>query len=323
MTENIRGGKRPSNVWPELPFEAWKDTCETLHLWTQIIGKIRLAQMEWINHSWHVTLTVTARGLTTMPMPYGSRVFQIDFDFIDHRLNILTTDGATRVIPLRPMSVATFYRQVFDALNDLGLDIRIHGSPNELVEAIPFEEDEVHAAYDPVYANRFWLALTQTERVFQQFRSRFGGKVSPIQFFWGSFDLAVTRFSYETAPVHPGGIPNLPDWVTREAYSHEVSSAGFWPGSESSPTPFFYSYAYPEPEGYSQAAIEPDAASYSDTFREFILPYDAVRTAAAPDATLLAFLQSTYDAAANLGQWDRALLDCELPPPDARPTGGD
>lgn len=316
---NTNGGNRSPNPWPELPFEAWQDTCETLHLWAQIVGKIRLAQMQWINHSWHVTLYVTARGLTTMPMPYGTRIFQIDFDFIDHRLNVLTNDGATRAIPLRPMSVAAFHRELFAALDDLGLDIRIHGSPNELVDPIPFEEDEVHASYDPIYANRFWRVLSQTERVLQQFRSNFGGKVSPVQFFWGSFDLALTRFSNKIAPTHPGGTPNLPDWVTREAYSHEVSSAGFWPGNASSP-PFFYSYAYPEPEGYSRANVEPDGAYYSDTFREFILPYDVVRTAAAPDKALLAFLQSTYDAAADLGGWDRGLLDCELPPPDARPV---
>lgn len=318
MAARNNAGALSPNPWPALPYEAWKDTCATLHLWTQIVGKIRLAQMEWINHSWHVTLYVTARGLTTMPMPYGTRIFQIDFDFIDHRLNILTHDGATRAIPLRPMSVAAFHRELFAALDDLGLEIRIHGTPNELVDPIPFEQDEVHAAYDPIYVNRFWLALSQTERVFQQFRSRFGGKVSPIHFFWGSFDLAMTRFSNEVAPVHPGGTPNLPDWVTREAYSHEVSSAGFWPGSDAFPTPFFYSYAYPEPEGFSQAVIQPETAYYSDMFREFILPYETMRAAADPDAALLAFLQSTYDVAANLGGWDRGSLDCELPPESRR-----
>ncbi len=307
-------------AWPALPFEAWKDACTTLHLWTQIVGKIRLAQMPWINHSWHVTLYPTARGLTTMPMPYGTRAFQIDFDFIDHSLVIQTHDSPKRTIPLRPMSVAAFFREVFAALRELDMDIRIHATPNELVDPIPFEQDEVHAAYDPDYANSFWRVLLQTERVFQQFRSGFGGKVSPIQFFWGSFDLAITRFSNKRAPRHPGGIPNLPDWVSREAYSHEVSSAGFWPGSESSPTPFFYSYAYPEPPGYSQAAVLPAEAHYSDTFREFILPYDAVRTAENPDRSLMAFLQSTYDAAADLGGWDRGELDCELPPPEAYPT---
>lgn len=320
MTQPTAVQESTESAWPALPFAAWSDTCETLHLWTQIIGKIRLQQMEWINHSWHVTLYVTARGLTTMPMPYGTRMFQIDFDFIDHQLDIVTHNGPRRSIPLRPMSVAAFYRTVFDALDSLGLDIRIHGKPNELPDPILFEQDEVHTAYDSVYANRFWLALSQTERVFQRFRSNFGGKVSPIHFFWGSFDLAVTRFSNKQAPIHPGGIPNLPDWITREAYSHEVSSAGFWPGNAQSPTPFFYSYAYPEPEGYSQAAVQPAEGHYSDTFREFVLPYETVRTAADPDETLLAFLQSTYDAASDLGGWDRSELDCELPPESSRPV---
>ncbi len=304
--------------WPDLTIEGWNDTRETLHLWTQIVGKVRLARMPWINHSWHVTLYVTARGLTTMPMPFGSRAFQIDLDFIDHKLDIWTSDGGSRTVPLRPMSVAAFYRAFFRALDELGIDVRINTTPNELVDPIPFDRDEVHAAYDPEYANRFWRAMVQTERVFQQFRSRFGGKVSPIHFFWGSFDLAVTRFSNERAPDHPGGVPNLPDWVSREAYSHEVSSAGFWPGNEQFPTPFFYSYAYPEPEGFNRAAVEPAAAYYSDTFREFILPYDDVRTADDPDHALLAFLQSTYDTAADLGRWDRGGLDCELLPPAER-----
>lgn len=301
-------------AWPALPYEAWGDTAATLHLWTQIVGKVRLTQMPWINHSWHVTLYVTARGLTTSPIPYETRTFQIDFDFIDHRLLIQTADGPARTIALRPMSVADFYGQVLAAMRELGLNVSINTTPNELADPIPFDEDEVHAAYDPEYANRFWRVLAQTERVFQQFRAGFGGKVSPIQLFWGSFDLAVTRFSTKRAPEHPGGIPNLPDWISREAYSHEVSSAGFWPGSDQSPTPFFYSYAYPEPEGFSAAAIEPSAAHYSDAFREFILPYDAVQQSPSPDETLLAFLQSTYDVAANLGSWDRSELEFKLPP---------
>lgn len=300
-------------VWPALPFEAWQPTCETLHLWTQIVGKIRLTQMSWINHSWHVTLYVTARGLTTMPMPYGTRTFQIDFDFIDHRLTVLTSDGDTRSMALRPMSVAAFYRELFGLLGEMGLEIEINKTPNELVDPLPFDEDEVHDAYDPAWANRFWRVLAQTERVFQQFRARFSGKVSPVQLFWGSLDLAVTRFSNEIAPEHPGGTPNLPDWVTREAYSHEVSSAGFWPGNSAYPVPFFYSYAYPEPEGYSNATVSPPEASYSDMFREFILPYEAVQTAADPDAALMAFLQRSYDVAADLGQWDRDDLEFEPP----------
>ena len=301
-------------TWPALPYEAWGDTAATLHLWTQIVGKVRLTQMPWINHSWHVTLYVTARGLTTMPMPYGARIFQIDFDFIDHRLLIQTADGAARAIALRPTSVAGFYRQVFAALDELGLNVSINTTPNELADPIPFDEDEVHAAYDPEYANRFWRVLSQTERVFQQFRAGFGGKVSPVQFFWGSFDLAVTRFSNKRAPEHPGGIPNLPDWVSREAYSHEVSSAGFWPGNEQSPAPFFYSYAYPEPVGFGAAAIEPPAAHYSETFREFILPYDALQQSPSPDEALRVFLQSTYDVAADLADWDRSELEFVLPP---------
>lgn len=318
MTHSAAIQESIDRAWPALPFEAWKDTCETLHLWMQIVGKIRLSQMTWINHSWHVTLYVTARGMTTMPMPYGRRTFQIDFDFIDHRLTILANDGAARTIALRPVSVATFYGELFAALRDMGLDIKIHKTPNELVDPIPFDQDQTHAAYDPVYANRFWRVLAQTERVFQRFRSGFGGKVSPVQFFWGSFDLALTRFSNERAPEHPGGIPNLPDWVTREAYSHEVSSAGFWPGNSSYPIPFFYSYAYPEPAGFSQATVLPAEATYSDAFREFILPYDAVRAAADPDEALMAFLQSTYEAAADLGRWERSGLDCTLPPEAGR-----
>ncbi len=305
------------DTWPGLAFEAWRDTVSTLHLWTQIVGKIRLASMPWINHSWHVTLYVTARGLTTMPVSYNRRLFQVDFDFVDHQLLILTDDGATRTIALRPMPVAVFYQSIFAALDELDLPVAINKTPNEIVDPIPFDHDHVHAAYDLEYANRFWRVLAQTQRVFQQFRAGFGGKVSPIQFFWGSFDLAITRFSGRRAPQHPGGVPNLPDWVSREAYSHEVSSAGFWPGSESFPTPFFYSYSYPEPEGFAGEAVQPAEAYYSDTFREFILPYDAMRESRSPDEALLAFLQSTYDAAANLGEWDREMLDCELPPPDA------
>ncbi|MBS1191442.1 MAG: hypothetical protein H6R10_3234 [Rhodocyclaceae bacterium] len=295
--------------WPHLPFEAWKDTCATLHLWTQIVGKIRATQTPWVNHSWHVTLYVAARGLTTSPIPYGGRTFQIDFDFIDHRLLIRTDDGASRTIDLKPRSVADFYRELFGHLSDLGLEIQIHPVPNELVDVIPFQEDTVHAAYDPEYAHRFWHALVQADRVFKRFRSGFIGKCSPVHFFWGSFDLAVTRFSGRPAPEHPGGVPNCPDWVTREAYSHEVSSCGFWPGSEAMPYPLFYAYAYPEPAGFSARRVRPEQAGYDANLREFILPYGLVRQAPDPDRMLLQFLQDSYEGAADLGGWDRPGLE--------------
>ena len=295
--------------WPSLPFEAWQDTCETLHLWTQIVGKIRLAQMPWINHSWHVPLYVTARGLTTSPIPHGAKTFQIDFDFIDHRLVIETSDGDVRTLELRPQSVAAFYRALMAELADLGLSVTIYAAPNEIEDPIPFAQDETHAAYDADYAHRFWQVLTQTERVLRQFRARFIGKCSPVHFFWGSFDLAVTRFSGRPAPPHPGGVPNLPDWITREAYSHEVSSAGFWPGGRPHPHPLFYSYAYPVPEGFGAASVKPEAAFYDGDLGEFVLPYDDVRQAADPDAMLLSFLQSTYEVAADLGEWDRIALE--------------
>ncbi len=294
--------------WPELPFEKWKDTCATLHLWTQIIGKIRLVQTPWINHSWHVTLYLTSRGLTTSPIPHGQSTFEIRFDFIDHELHVLKNDGAMRMVKLQAQSVANFYRAVMDALNELALPVHIDVQPNELPDPIRFDEDEQHRSYDPEYANRFWRALVQADRVFQAFRSQFCGKCSPVHFFWGSFDLAVTRFSGRFAPPHPGGIPHLPDSVTREAYSQEVSSLGFWPGNEAMPQPIFYSYAYPEPKGFSEAQVKPKDASYNAQFREFVLSYDVVRAAANPDEMLLEFAQSTYDAASTLGGWDRAAL---------------
>jgi len=304
----------PLDPWPSLPFDAWRDTCATLHLWTQIVGKIRLAQSPWINHSWHVTLYVTARGLTTSPVPYGARTFQIDFDFIDHRLTIQSSDGRGGAMPLRPQSVAAFYRRLRRELEALDLDVRIHASPNEVMDPIPFERDEQHAAYDPDYANRFWRVLVQSDRVFKQFRARFAGKCSPVHFFWGAADLAVTRFSGRPAPAHPGGMPHLPDAVAREAYSHEVSSCGFWPGGDPFPHPVFYAYAYPEPPGFAQAPVAPRAAFYSGELREFLLPYDAVRQDESPDDTLLAFLQSTYEAAADLAEWDRPFLEKVGPP---------
>ncbi|MDD5249031.1 MAG: DUF5996 family protein [Rhodocyclaceae bacterium] len=298
-----------AELWPELPFAAWRDTCATLHLWTQIVGKIRRVQTPWVNHSWHVTLYVTARGLTTSPIPYGGRSFQIDFDFIAHRLLIHTSDGQARTMPLAPRSVADFYRELFAQLAALGLHVKIHTTPNEVVDAIPFERDEMHSSYDAEYAGRFWRALVQADRVFKRFRAGFVGKCSPVHFFWGSGDLAVTRFSGRPAPAHPGGVPHCPDWVTREAYSHEVSSCGFWPGGEALPEAVFYAYAYPAPPGFGAARVRPEAAAYNAALGEFILPYDAVRRAPSPDAMLLEFLADSYAAAADLGKWDRAALE--------------
>ena len=295
-------------TWPELPLAAWRDTRDTLHMWTQIVGKIRLAQAPPINHWWQVPLYVTARGLTTSPIPYGERVFEIGFDLIGHRLTIATSDGAVDGFPLRPLAVADFYREIMACSRALGLDIRIWTTPVEIPDPVPFEKDHAHAAYDPDFANRFWRVLVQADRVLTAFRGRFLGKASPVHFFWGSFDLAATRFSGRAAPPHPGA-PGVADRVTREAYSHEVSSCGFWPGGAGMEEPVFYSYAYPQPEGFAEAPVRPAAARYSREFGEFILPYDAVREAADPDAALLEFLQSTYDAAADLARWDRAALE--------------
>lgn len=298
------------NAWPALPYSAWRETYATLHLWTQIVGKIRLSQTPWLNHSWHVALYVTVRGLTTSPIPYGERAFQIDFDFLDHMLCIETSDGARRRMQLRAQSVADFYVEIMATLAYLGIAVRIHERPNELPDAIRFSEDWVHAAYDPDYAQRFWRVLLQADRVLKIFRTGFIGKCSPVHFFWGSFDLAVTRFSGRRAPLHPGGVPNLPDAVVREAYSHEVSSAGFWPGGGAIDYPAFYSYAYPAPPGFDSSPVRPESGFFSEALQEFILPYEAVRTADDPDAMLLAFLQSTYEAAANSGKWGRAALEC-------------
>ena len=295
--------------WPSLPLEAWSDTCATLHLWLQIVGKIRHTLSPRLNHCWGDTLYVTARGLTTSPIPYGARVFEIDFDFIEHRLVIRTGEGGVGVMALRPQSVAAFYAQLWSELGKLGLQVKIHAKPNEVADPIAFPQDEKHASYDMDYANRFWRVLLQSDRVFHQFRARFTGKCSPVQFFWGAPDLAVTRFSGRIAPEHPGGIPGLPDKVTRDAYSHVVSSCGFWPGGGAIPYPAFYSYAYPEAAGFADSRVEPGAAFYSKAFREFVLPYDAVRLAAAGDDVLLAFLQTTYEAAATLGGWDRRGLE--------------
>jgi hypothetical protein len=297
-----------ADQWPSLPFAEWRDTCAALHRWTQVIGKIRLAQAPLINHWWQVPLYVTSRGLTTSPIPCGARSFQIDFDLIDHRLAIQASDGRAQGFALRPLAVADFYTEIMERLKALGIDVRIWTTPVEIPDPIPFEQDRQHGAYDPDYANRFWRVLVQADRVLTAFRAGFIGKASPVHFFWGSFDLAVTRFSGRRALQHPGA-PNVADRVTREAYSHEVSSCGFWPGGAGLEQAIFYSYAYAEPPGFEDAPVRPEAASYAREMGEFILPYDAVRQAAAPDEALLDFLQSTYEAAATLAHWDRAALE--------------
>ncbi|MEO6056512.1 MAG: DUF5996 family protein [Gemmatimonadales bacterium] len=295
--------------WPPLSYPEWKDTQATLHLWTQIVGKIRLAQAPWTNHSWHVVLYVTSRGLTTSPMAYGARTFEIVFDFLAHELRIETGEGAVESLRLEPRTVADFYRELFERLRALGLDVTIEPMPCEIPDAIPLDTDRQHASYDAEQATRFWRALAHADRVLKEFRARFVGKASPVHFFWGSFDLAVTRFSGRRAPPHPGGVPHLPNWVAREAYSHEVSSCGLWPGGEGLPEPVFYAYAYPEPEGFKSTPVRPAAARYHADLGEFVLPYDEVRRANAPDAVLLDFLQSSYEAAADRGGWDRPLLE--------------
>ena len=302
-----------SNVWPSLPFAEWKDTAITLHMWTQIVGKIRLTLTPWTNHSWHVTLYVTSRGLTTSPIPHGVCTFEIQFVFINHQLLVDKSDGARRKLELKPQSVADFYRTLMRTLEDLDLPVTINTMPNEIENPVPLDQDEEHHSYDPEYANRFWRVLVQSDRVFKEFRSRFCGKCSPVHFFWGSFDLAVTRFSGRPAPPHPGGVPHLPDAITREAYSQEVSSLGFWPGNAAIPTPVFYSYAYPEPPGFAGAKVQPPEVYYESKLREYILPYDAVRTAEKSDEVLLDFAQSAYDAASKLGKWDRDALEEKKP----------
>jgi hypothetical protein len=300
---------RFAQVWPALPQAAWSDTCATLQLWMQVVGKVRLALVPAINHAWNVTLYPTARGLTTLPMPHGARTLQIDFDFLEHRLLIETDEGDRRIVALEPMTVAAFYREVMTALDSLGTPVRIWPMPVEVAAPVRFGQDHLHQAYDAEYAQRFWRVLLQTARVFTVFRSRFTGKVSPVHLFWGALDLACTRFSGRTAPEHPS-MAGLPDRVTRDAYSHEVSSCGFWPGAPGI-EPFFYSYAYPEPPGYSAAPTAPAQAAYNANFGEFVLPYEEMRQSADPDAALLDFLQSTYEAAANCAGWDRAALETE------------
>jgi hypothetical protein len=306
---------RPAaTAWPALPLEAWEATYATLHRWLQIVGKTRLALSPMENHYWHVALYTTAHGLTTSAMPHRGRVVQADFDFIDHQLVVRTSDAQARTLALAPKSVADFYREYLDLLRSLDLDVRIRPMPNEIADAIPFPEDRAHASYDGNAARDCWRALLQADRVLKQFRYRFLGKQSPVHFWWGSFDLSCTRFSGRTAPEHPGGVPNLPDRVTRESYSHECCSAGWWPGTKGSPVeePAFYSYAYPEPAGFSEAAVGPAGARYDSTLREWVLPYETVRRDPDPDSALLEFLQSTYESAARLGGWDRAALERPL-----------
>ena len=303
-----------NDLWPALPLAKWQDTYATLHMWTQVVGKIRMAQTPLINHWWNVPLYVTARGLTTSAMPYQDRTFQIDFDFVDHQLLIQCEDGATARLALTPRSVADFYAEVMRALGGLGIEVKIWPMPVEVPDPIPFDQDHQHASYDAEYANRFWRILVQTDRVFTAFRSRFIGKCSPVHFFWGSFDLAVTRFSGRRAPEREGA-----DAITREAYSHEVISHGFWPGVRTSGegsdsdgaihAPAFYSYTAPEPAGLSGAPLHPKQAFYSAEMKEFFLLYDDVRNADSPEQALTEFLQSTYEAGADLAAWDRPALE--------------
>jgi Family of unknown function (DUF5996) len=318
---SFRSSAPPQALWPELPLKAWDDTRATLHLWTQIVGKIRLKLTPWLNHGWHVPLYVSARGLTTSPIPCGARSFEIEFDFLDHVLDITVTDGSARRLPLRAQSVAEFYRAVLDALAALGIHIAINEHPSEIPNAIPFSQDRTHASYDPIYAQTFWRVLTQVDRVFKVFRTAYIGKASPVHFFWGSFDLAVTRFSGRRAPEFTAKVPGVPLAVMQDAYSHEVSSAGFWPGGNGLDYAAFYSYAYAAKPEFRAAKIGPAKAFYSDGLGEFLLPYDAVRTAADPDAALMAFLDSTYEAAATTGGWDRPALECRQGQPGVpRPT---
>jgi hypothetical protein len=309
-------------MWPKIPYPPWRETCTALHLYTQVVGKYRLSRTPWVNHSWHATLYVNARGLTTGLVPDRPGGIEIAFDFIDHQLTGAATNGRTASFPLGPTSVAAFHTRVLDLIVTLGGTPAMHGRPNEVPDPVPFARDHELRPYDAEAVTRFFQALVGVDRVLNRFRTGFLGKVSPVHLFWGSFDLAVTRFSGRTAPLHPGGVPALPDTVTREAYSHEVSSAGFWPGGAGVDDPMFYSYAYPTPAGFGSVNVEPDAARYDQKLGEFLLPYDAVRQAADPDLMLMRFLESTYSAAADLGRWDRATLDCVTGAPRRpRPLG--
>jgi hypothetical protein len=296
--------------WPDLQYAGWRDTAVTLQLWTQIVGKVRLALTPWLNHGWQVPLYVTARGLGTSPI----EILEIEFDFISHRLGARTSSGDQRSLSLEPQTVADFHGRVMDLLHRSGVDVAINELPNEVPNPIRFSQDRIHASYDAGAAHRFWRVLVQADRVFKLFRSAYVGKASPVHFVWGSFDLAVTRFSGRRAPPHPGGVPGLPDSVAREAYSHEVSSAGFWPGNDAFPQAAFYSYAYPEPAGFRDRAVSAGAA-FDPKLGEFILPYEAVRASVEPDRLLLDFLSTTYAAAADAGDWDRAALECRIGAP--------
>jgi hypothetical protein len=300
--------------WPELPLSAWKDTRDTLHLWTQIVGKIRLALTPWLNHSWHVALYLTARGLSTSPMPWKGGILEIEFDFIEHAWWLRLSSGEIGKVPMRPISVAEFYAELESALAELGVFVTVNPMPCEIPGAVPFDQDKLHKSYDSGYARRFFHVLSSAHEVMSHFRTGFLGKASPVHFFWGSFDLAVTRFSGRLAPRHPGGVPHLSDAVVQEAYSHEVSSAGFWPGGGGGPVDdaAFYSYAYPAPEGFAAAKVKPSGAFWSKDLGEFLFPYSVMRKAENPDAVLLEFLQTTYAAAADLAKWDRQALECGL-----------
>lgn len=308
----MTASETPVNAWPALYYNEWKDTLATVQLFAQIVGKVRLRNMPWLNHSWHVTLYVSATGLTTGSMPYEGGTFQIDFNFITHEVVISTSMGEVRTVRLYPRSVASFYNELLTQLDAAGIDTYIYAVPNEIDPAIPFAEDETHKSYDAAHMNRFWQALVKVHNVFLRFRAGFTGKCSPVHLFWGAFDLAVTRFSGRRAPLHSGDAPNMPLRVMQEAYSHEVSSCGFWPGSDQFPQAIFYAYCYPTPDAFGKQAVEPAEAYYSNEMGEFILPYDAVQQSSNPERMLLAFLQTTYAAAANTGNWNRHELECDL-----------
>ena len=301
----------PTNGWPVLPTEDWIDTIEALHLWSQVVGKIRLGYAPWLNHSWAVTLYVSTKGLRTSMIPFGTEGVELEFNFLTHQLDIHTTTGQQRSVPLQSQSVADFHHAVLGAMESVDMGVTIHTMPNEIPDAIPFDEDTTQRAYDPDHAHALWRALVQIDRVFAEFRAGYKGKASPVHFFWGSFDLATTRFSGRTAPPHPGGVPNFPDDVAQEAYSHEVTSIGFWPGNRESPEPIFYAYAYPTPDGFSTAEVEPADAFWLDELGEFVLPYATATAADDPDELLLSFFDSTHAVAADLAHWDREALECD------------